>query len=81
MIMILRELFYFNNTQTEMSQDDRYYPSTDDSVMKKDDTRKVRLTLKQINKLRRASDLHATEHAKDVKFVSKMYAPPPAPPA
>ena len=81
MIMILRELFYFNNTQTEMSQDDRYDPSTDDSVIKKDDTRKIRLTLKQINKLRRASDLHATEHAKDVKFVSKMYAPPPAPPA
>ena len=75
--MILKELFYFNNNDKDMSQDDRYSADHDDSVVKKKDTRKLRLSLKQINRLRRASDLHELEHAKDVDFVSKMYAPPP----
>ena len=82
--MILKELFYFNNNDKDMSQDDRYSADHDDSVVKKKDTRKIRLTLKQINRLRRASDLHEIEHQKDIKFISKMYAPPPseeAPPA
>lgn len=76
--MILKELFYFNNTEKDMSQDDRYDASHDDSVVKKKDTRKIRLSLKQIRRLRRAGDLHQLEHAKDIEFVSKMYAPPPA---
>jgi len=75
--MILRELFYFNNNDAEMSKDDRYDADHDDSVMKKRNKRKVRLTLKQINRIRRASDLHQIEHNRDVDFVSKMYAPPP----
>lgn len=75
--MILRELFYFNNNTKEMSQDDRYDADHDDSVMKKRNKRKIRLSLKQINRIRRASDLHALEHSKDIKFVSKMYAAPP----
>jgi hypothetical protein len=79
--MILKELFYFNNNAKEMSQDDRYDASHDDSVVKKKDTRKIRLSLKQINRLRRAGDLHELEHAKDIEFVSKMYAPPPSPEA
>jgi hypothetical protein len=74
--MILRELFYFNNTQTEMSQDDRYDADHDDSVMKKRNKRKIRLTLKQLNRIRRAADLHELEHSKDMEFVSKMYAAP-----
>ena len=79
--MILRELFYFNNNDKEMSQDDRYDADHDDSVMKKKNKRKIRLTLKQINRIRRAADLHELEHAKDIKFVSKMYAAPPPEPA
>jgi hypothetical protein len=75
--MILKELFYFNNNQEGMTQDDRYSADHDDSVVKKKDTRKIRLSLKQINRLRRAGDLHELEHAKDIEFVSKMYAPPP----
>lgn len=59
-----------------MSQDDRYSADHDDSVVKRNDTRKIRLSLKQINRLRRAGDLHEIEHQKDIKFVSKMYAPP-----
>ena len=82
--MILKELFYFSNNDKDMSQDDRYSADHDDSVLKRGNTRKIRLSLKQINRLRRAGDLHELEHQKDIKFVSKMYAPPPseeAPPA
>ena len=76
--MILRELFYMNNDQKEMSQDDRYDADRDDSVVKKKDTRKqqLRLSLKQINRLRRAGDLHEIESAKDIEFVGQMYAQP-----
>lgn len=76
--MILRELFYFNKANSEMSQDDRYEPSNDSNVLSKKDTRKTRLTLKQINQLRRASDQHFIEQEKDVEYISKMYAQPPA---
>jgi hypothetical protein len=78
--MILRELFYFNNDKDTMTKDDRYDSSRDDSVIKKKDTRKIALTLKQINRLRKAGDLHEIETQKDNDFFSKMYAaPPPAP--
>lgn len=75
--MILRELFYFNKSNQEMQDDHRYDADSDDSVMDKKDTRKIRLTLKQINKLRRASESHAIEQARDMEFISKMYAAPP----
>ena len=79
--MILRELFYFNNGESEMEQDDdRYDASKDHNVMKKGDTRKIRLTLKQINKLRRASDQHYLDQERDVESISTMYAQPPAEP-
>ena len=79
--MILCELFYFNNKSEEpMTQDDRYDASRDDSRIKKGNTRKIALTLKQINRLRKAGDLHELENAKDIDFFTKMYAaPPPAP--
>lgn len=76
--MILRELFYFNKNNEEMAQDQRYEPESDSSVITKKDTRKIRLTLKQINQLRRASDQHFAEQEKDVEYISKMYAQPPA---
>lgn len=75
--MILRELFYFNKSNQEMQDDHRYDADSDDSIMDKKDTRKIRLTLKQINKLRRASESHAIEQARDMEFISKMYAAPP----
>jgi hypothetical protein len=75
--MILKELFYFNKSEQDMGQDERYDPTSDDSVMDKKDTRKIRLTLKQINYLRQASDMHSIESVKDMDFINKMYAPPP----
>jgi hypothetical protein len=77
--MLLQELFYFNKNNQDFTNDERYDPRNDDSVVKKTDTRKTRLTLKQINQLRRASDQHYIEQEKDVKVISKMYAPPPQP--
>ena len=79
--MILKELFYFNNSEKEMSKDNRYEPSRDDSVIRKGDTRKIALTLRDINRLRKASDLHELETQKDNDFFSKMYAAPPPQPA
>lgn len=80
--MILRELFYFNKGDTEMqNDDDRYDSSKDHNVMKRDDTRKIRLSLKQINQLRRASDQHYLDMERDSESISKMYAQPPAEPA
>lgn len=79
--MILRELFYFNKEGQDLSQDDdRYDADKDHNVMSRDDTRKIRLTLKQINQLRRASDQHYLDMERDNESISKMYAQPPAEP-
>lgn len=69
--MILNELF---SKAPEEMQD----LSQDGTVPKYEDTRKTRLTLGQINRLRKMNDMRALEHEKDMSFVRKMYAPPPA---
>jgi hypothetical protein len=61
--MILREMFYINKTKGEMEEDDLYY-------------RKTKLTLKQINELRRASDKHLAEQEAELEFISRMYSTP-----
>lgn len=43
------------------------------------ETRKTKLTLKQINKLRKMSDVRNYEHSENLKKVRKQYAPPQAP--
>ena len=40
--MILRELFYFDKETIEPTEDDRYDPQYDDSIVKMNDTRKTR---------------------------------------
>jgi len=71
--MILRELFYYDKETIEPTEDDRYDPQYDDSVVKMNDTRKTRLTLRQINRARKASELHTTEKANELDFVRQMY--------
>ena len=71
--MILRELFYFNRDTAEAEEDKRYDADLDDSPVEIEDTRKTRLTLKQINRVRRASDAHQEEKSKDLDFVRQMY--------
>ena len=71
--MILRELLYFDKETIEPTEDDRYDPQYDDSIVKMNDTRKTRLTLRQINRARKASELHTTEKAGELDFVRQMY--------
>jgi hypothetical protein len=71
--MILRELFYFDRETVEPVIDKSYDPSSDDSKLDLDDTRKTRLTLRQINKARQASELHTEEKTKELDFIRQMY--------
>ena len=71
--MILRELFYFDKETIEPIKDDRYEPQYDDSIIDLDDTRKTRLTLGQINRARKSSELHTKEKSKEMDFVRQMY--------
>jgi len=71
--MILRELFYYDKETFEPIEDDRYNPLDDESIVDLDDTRKTRLTLRQINKARKARELHDKEKANEIEFVRQMY--------
>jgi len=71
--MILRELFYFNRDSLETEEDNSYEPEHDQSPVKASDTRSTRLTLGQINRIRKASEHHRREEKKDLVFVKQMY--------
>jgi len=71
--MILRELFYFDKETVEPLEDTSYDETSDDSPLEYKDTRKTRLTLYQINKARKAAELHTKEQSKDLHFVRQMY--------
>ena len=74
--MQLRE--FFTHTQDGFEQDKTYDPEQDISILDKDDTRKTRLTLKDINSLRLASEDHDAHQKEEAEFVQKMYAQPQA---
>ena len=76
--MLLLEFFYFNNTNNEFANDRRYDNKRDSEVVEKSDTRKIRLTLRQINQLRMQAEAHEAEHASESSFIQAMYAQPPA---
>jgi hypothetical protein len=71
--MILNEFF---KKEPEAYQD----LSQDNSQPELGDLRKTRLTLRQINKLRKMNDVRAYEYKEKLKLVRQQYAPPPAPP-
>ena len=71
--MILNELY---ERSPEAYQD----LSQDNSQPGLKDTRKTRLTLRQINKLRQMQDVRSYEYKEKLKDIKKQYAPPPAPP-
>ena len=71
--MILRELFYFDKISTESGEQKKCDPTSDQGIMGVSDTRKTRLTLKQINKARKAGEFHKDEQQKELEFVRKMY--------
>jgi hypothetical protein len=76
--MKLLEFFYFNDSANDYTDNKRYDGSRDTEVLDKTDTRKVRLTLKQINMLRKQSEAHQFEQESEIKFVQQMYGQPPA---
>lgn len=71
--MILRELFYFDKETIEPVEDNRYEPQYDETPVKAKDTRKTKLTLRQINRIRKASELHTKEAQEELTFVRQMY--------
>jgi hypothetical protein len=74
--MLLREFIYFNDTNNDFAVDRRYDNSKDSSVLEKDDTRKIRLTLRQINQLRLQTEAHDAEAQSELGFIQQMYGVP-----
>ena len=74
--MKLNEFFTYGPEGFE--QDKSYDPEQDISILDKDDTRKTRLTLNDINQMRLASEDHDSQQKEEAEFVQKMYAQPQA---
>ena len=71
--MILNEIY---NKEPEAYQD----LEQDNSQPALKNTRKTRLTLGQLNKLRQMNDVRSVEYKEKLKLVKKQYAPAPAAP-
>ena len=56
--------------------DERYAASKDDSIIRFDDLRKTKLTLEQINSIRKEQEFKAREYIKELETVKAMYAAP-----
>lgn len=76
--MKLLEFFYFNDQVSDYTDNKRYDSSRDSEILEKEDTRKVRLTLKDINMLRKQTEAHQFEQESEQEFVRQMYGQPPA---
>jgi hypothetical protein len=74
--MLLLEFLYFNDNNNDFAVDRRYDSARDSSVVKKSDTRKIRLTLRQINQLRQQSEAHEFEEQSEQEFIRQMYGTP-----
>ena len=70
--MILTEFF---SKEPQAFQD----LSQDNSQVQLSDLRKSRLTLRQLNKLRKMNDVRTFEYKEKLKKIRTQYAPPPAP--
>lgn len=79
--MILRELFYIDPDTRHVANDLRYDAKRDNSQLHRSDSRKTRLTLRQINELRKSSEAHILEQESELEFIHSMYVTPAAPPA
>lgn len=67
--MFLREFFEAAPEGWQDRQDDHSQPKWGES-------RKTKLLLREINKLRRMQEVQAYERAKDLKKIRKQYSPP-----
>jgi len=66
-------LFELDNPQAK--EEKQYQDST---AAMPTDTRKTRLTLEQLSKLRKLSDLKSVEYQESVKEIRRQFAPAPA---
>lgn len=74
--MLLLEFFNFNDQNNDFAKDRRYDNSRDSSVVEKSDTRKIRLTLRDINRLRLQAEAHQVETESEMGFIRQMYGTP-----
>lgn len=74
--MLLIEFFQFSNKTNDFVNDRRYDNKRDTSVLEKSDTRKIRLTLRQINQLRMQTEAHEAEKESESGFIQQMYGAP-----
>lgn len=74
--MLLNEFFYFNNENNDFAKDRRYSNANDKSVLDRNDTRKTRLTLRQINQIRMQTEAHEFEKESELSFIQQMYGTP-----
>ena len=73
--MRLNSLIESNSNLTTLEKNAK----DDKSVAEKTDTRKTRLTLEQINRLRMLNDVKITEYKKELDGIKKQYRVPVAP--
>ena len=72
----MKLLEFFTYGEDGFEQDKTYDSENDISVLDKDDTRKTRLTLNDINSMRLASEAHDEQQKEEATFVQKMYGQP-----
>ena len=60
-----------------MTDDLRYSSEKDSGVWGDDDLRKLKLTLRMLNDLRKAGDAREKEIKEELALIRKMYAAPP----
>jgi len=70
--MILNELYDPAEEGYQDQEDDK-------SRVTLDDLRKTKLTLRQINKLRRLNDIRNYEKKEKIVLIKQQYSPPPQP--
>ena len=71
--MLLLELMSTEKTVEEIKK-----PYEDNTALRMGDTRKTRLTFEQLSKLRKLSDLKATEYQESISEIRRQFAPAPA---
>ncbi len=68
-----------NGSPIEAHAEDKDEPEyQDSSAAMKTDTRKTRLTLEQLSKLRKLADLKAAEYQESIKEIRRQFTPAPA---
>jgi hypothetical protein len=84
--MFLREFIYFDKDykgeddfDADMIADKRYEPEDDKHKLELSDTRKTRLSLKQINQMRKNYEAHMAELAMESELIQAQYATPVQP--